>query len=97
MVDCDTEDGGCDGGWYGSAWDYLRTAGGQDSESAYPYTASGGSCAASNGASAAAKVVSDVEYVEKNDVTAMETVLANNQLLAVAIAVVDSFFSYSSV
>ena len=38
LVDCDTNDGGCNGGWYTDAWDYLKTAGGSAKLSLYSYT-----------------------------------------------------------
>eukprot|EP00296_Roombia_truncata_P008093 JP446566.1.p1 GENE.JP446566.1~~JP446566.1.p1 ORF type:complete len:316 (-),score=156.01 JP446566.1:59-1006(-) len=44
IVDCDSTDGGCNGGWYHSAWDYIKSAGGADSESSYPYKGKAGSC-----------------------------------------------------
>jgi C1A family cysteine protease len=42
IVDCDTNDSGCDGGDPRSALAYVNSAGGQDTESNYPYTAGGG-------------------------------------------------------
>merc|ERR1711962_1888909 len=46
IVDCSGRYGnyGCQGGWYQSSWRYLRDAGGDESESAYRYTARKGSC-----------------------------------------------------
>jgi len=46
IVDCSGRYGnyGCQGGWYQSSWRYLRDAGGDESESAYPYTARKGYC-----------------------------------------------------
>ena len=40
IVDCSGRYGnyGCQGGWCQSSWRYLRDAGGDESESAYPYT-----------------------------------------------------------
>jgi C1A family cysteine protease len=48
IVDCDTSDSGCNGGDPRSALTYVQGAGGQDTETSYPYTAGGGqagSCA----------------------------------------------------
>jgi len=42
IVDCDTTDGGCGGGWPSSAYTYVQGAGGIDTYSSYPYTAGGG-------------------------------------------------------
>jgi len=44
VVDCDTLDYGCGGGWPYHAYEYLISAGGQDSYSSYPYTAENGQC-----------------------------------------------------
>jgi cathepsin F/cysteine peptidase B len=42
IVDCDTNDSGCNGGDPRSALTYVQGAGGEDTESSYPYTAGGG-------------------------------------------------------
>jgi len=47
VVDCDTRDGGCNGGWYDTAWRYVSEEGGIATQADYPYTARGGSCKAS--------------------------------------------------
>merc|ERR1711992_445399 len=47
VVDCDTRDGGCNGGWYDTAWRYVSEEGGIATQDDYPYTARGGSCKAS--------------------------------------------------
>ena len=44
MVDCDSNDGGCDGGWMYDAWDYVQQAGGMEFNYDYPYTATEGTC-----------------------------------------------------
>lgn len=48
IVDCDTTDSGCDGGWPMSAYEYVISAGGLDTEASYPYTSgdsgNSGSC-----------------------------------------------------
>jgi len=44
VVDCDSADGGCDGGDTPTAFEYVIKAGGIESESAYPYTAENGNC-----------------------------------------------------
>ncbi len=38
MVDCDTGNGGCNGGMYDRAWQYIQTKGGIMKSSAYAYT-----------------------------------------------------------
>jgi len=45
VVDCDTTSYGCSGGWTYSAYEYIESAGGQDSYASYPYTAENGQCA----------------------------------------------------
>ena len=42
MVSCDQKDGGCQGGRQESAYDYIKSAGGQETESAYPYSSYSG-------------------------------------------------------
>jgi len=53
IVDCDTNDGGCNGGDPRSGMTYVQSAGGQETEDNYPYTAgqsgSGGQCAFNSG------------------------------------------------
>merc|ERR1711981_731419 len=39
VVDCDTTCYGCQGGWTYEAYQYLMSAGGQDTYNSYPYTA----------------------------------------------------------
>merc|ERR1712038_581048 len=48
VVDCDTRDGGCNGGWYDTAWRYVSEEGGIATMSDYPYPARDGSCKASS-------------------------------------------------
>jgi C1A family cysteine protease len=38
IVSCDKVDGGCQGGWPHNAYDYVKGAGGMETENAYPYT-----------------------------------------------------------
>jgi len=44
IVDCDTKDDGCNGGNTDTAYEYVIAAGGQESESDYPYTGADGTC-----------------------------------------------------
>jgi len=44
IVDCDKTDGGCNGGYPASAYQYLEKAGGQETETAYPYRGVDGTC-----------------------------------------------------
>jgi len=44
IVDCDTSDGGCNGGEPTTAYQYVESAGGLDPLSDYPYTGENGQC-----------------------------------------------------
>jgi C1A family cysteine protease len=48
IVDCDTNDSGCNGGDPAEAMQWIIQVGGQDTESCYPYTAQDGRCASSS-------------------------------------------------
>jgi len=45
IVDCDSNDYGCNGGWPYNAYQYVISQGGLDTEASYPYTAVDGTCA----------------------------------------------------
>jgi len=45
LVDCDPQSQGCGGGWTYWAFEYLLSAGGQELNESYPYTAEDGQCA----------------------------------------------------
>jgi len=44
IVDCDTSNSGCNGGWPDKAMTYVHKAGGQEGIMHYPYTAKNGAC-----------------------------------------------------
>jgi len=44
LIDCDYRNNGCTGGNFGWAFDYIKTNGGIDSASSYPYEAATGPC-----------------------------------------------------
>jgi len=44
IVDCDTNDGGCNGGNTETAYEYVIKAGGQELEKSYPYTGTNDAC-----------------------------------------------------
>merc|ERR1712212_13982 len=97
IVDCSGRYGNyeCQGGWYQSSWRYLRDAGGDESEPAYPYTARQGRCKFNRG-----KVVAtvssyhDTQPGSENDLT---NALARVGPVSVAIdASPRSFRSYRS-
>jgi len=45
VVDCDTTDSGCNGGDTPTAYAYIMSAGGMETDADYPYTAADGTCA----------------------------------------------------
>jgi len=47
IVDCDTNDAGCNGGDPAEAMNWVIAQGGQDTEACYPYTGQDGTCASS--------------------------------------------------
>jgi len=44
LVDCSTKDGGCQGGFYDTAWSYVYSTGGIMNSADYPYIDGRGSC-----------------------------------------------------
>ena len=50
LVDCSNYDGGCNGGWYDTAWHYVHNEGGVQTETAYPYHARDQTCRADDSA-----------------------------------------------
>jgi len=44
IVDCDTTDNGCSGGWPYNAYQFVITEGGLETDANYPYTAQNGNC-----------------------------------------------------
>jgi len=49
IVDCDSTDSGCGGGWPYNAYEYVMSAPGMEPLADYPYTAADGSCAYNSG------------------------------------------------
>ena len=48
LIDCDTNDGGCNGGWMENAWNYIENAGGVEFAYDYPITGTSSSCTANS-------------------------------------------------
>jgi len=101
LIDCDTQDGACGGGWMGTAWAYVNTNNGVDTETSYPYTSGAspyqaGTCKFNKNNVGA--VDTGTAYVSpQNDETALASALLNNGVIAVAIdASLASFQHYSS-
>jgi len=80
IVDCDTLDDGCDGGWPYDAYKYLMTAGGQDTEASYPYTGVDGTCKFKKADIAAS--LTSWKYVteNKNETEMAEYVMSNSPI-----------------
>ncbi len=95
LVDCSTASNGCRGGYFDEAWKYLADAGGQASSSSYPYKAAKGACKAANIAKVATvSKSSPVTEIAPKDTNTMMTLLANQRIFTVGIAIVSSFKSY---
>jgi C1A family cysteine protease len=84
ILDCDTSDSGCDGGWPYNAFQYVISAGGMDSESSYPYTAEDGSCQF-NPANVECKVASWQYVTQDKDENAMQSFLYSNSPMSVCV------------
>lgn len=89
LVDCDTQNGGCAGGWFSTALDYVIAYGVQSSSS-YPYTAQDGRCDYNSGL-----VVSNIDsYAITHSCLALRTAL---EAQPIAVAVDATFWGlYSS-
>ncbi|KZS11246.1 Uncharacterized protein APZ42_023963 [Daphnia magna] len=93
LVDCDKTNGGCDGGWYTSAWIYIWKAWGSAKQSLYPYNAQENKCTYS-WFMRDAKVFT-YRYAPSKNMLAMQQAIEKYGLLATAFTVVDSFSSYA--
>jgi len=83
LVDCDTTDFGCGGGWPFKAIQYVASAPGQMLNSDYPYTASQGQCQFD--ASKAVAKVSGYENAGLNDENAMAAYLSSKGPISVCV------------
>jgi len=84
IVDCDTTDDGCDGGWPYDAYAYIISASGQDSESAYPYTAEDGTCEAAQNTPVAK--ISNWQYVtQSQDENAMQQFVYSKSPISICV------------
>ncbi|XP_044262269.1 procathepsin L-like [Tribolium madens] len=94
LVDCSSGYGnaGCNGGWMDSGFDYIHDNGIM-SESAYPYTASDGSCRFD--ASKSVTSLSGYYDLPSGDESALQDAVANNGPIAVALDATDELQFYS--
>jgi len=76
IVDCDSSDSGCSGGDPPTAYAYVISAGGLETEADYPYTASNDDCSFDK--SKVAVTISDWKYAtQSQDESEMQTALIN--------------------
>ncbi|KZS11247.1 Uncharacterized protein APZ42_024011 [Daphnia magna] len=94
LVDCDRTSGGCNGGWYVTAWDHIKRVGGSARKSSYEYLARVGTCRFRTWMVGAR--VSSSGYVQPKNETAMQLALQKYGPLAVAMNVIPSFYGYAS-
>ena len=85
LVDCDTYDHACNGGWMDNAFKWIKQNGGLCHEDQYPYTAKKGSCNSSknNQKDTNAKVSSWTDVTANSDSALMSAL--NKQPVSVAI------------
>jgi len=84
ILDCDTVDQGCNGGWPYDAYQYVMQAGGQEPDSDYPYTAQDGTCNF-NAGDIDAKLNNWQYVTQSGDETAMQNFLYSNSPLSVCV------------
>jgi len=96
IVDCSRRYGnlGCNGGWYTAGWEYIKDAGGSDSEDSYPYTARQGYCRFDR-SGVAAEDHGGVEIKPSGDENALKEAVATVGPIAVAISVSGNFGRYT--
>jgi len=85
ILDCDTSDYGCNGGWPYNAYQYVINAGGIESEANYPYQAVQGSCNANSGEFETCKPISWEYVTQDEDETQMQQFLMSNSPLSVCV------------
>jgi cathepsin F len=73
IVDCDTTDSGCEGGWPSDAYQFVISEGGLETDANYPYTAQDGTCNFQS--NLVAVTISSWQYATQNS---DETTLQNN-------------------
>ncbi|EFX78293.1 hypothetical protein DAPPUDRAFT_305242 [Daphnia pulex] len=95
LVDFDTYDYGCNGGWYINAWNYLKNvAGGSIQQSLYSYTAKKNTLKFASSKTRAN--VGSYGNLPKLNAPNMQAALKTYGPISVAIAVTDSFANYAS-
>jgi cathepsin L len=82
LVDCDSYDSGCDGGWPTNAMTWLQYNGGATSNNAYPYQAQDGGC---QNAAAVQKVTGYGQLKMPTTDTTLKNYLYTNGPLSIAV------------
>jgi len=93
IVDCDTTDQGCNGGWTYDAYQYVQSAGGLEPLSDYPYTAQDGSCAF-NQQEVLAQITGWQYVTQSQDENAMQTWMTNSGPISICVDA-SSWSSYT--
>jgi C1A family cysteine protease len=86
IVDCDTTDGGCNGGNTETAYEYVIKAGGQETEKNYPYTGQDGTCRFHSNLIAAS--ITSWKYISQSaesEMTKMLTYVGNSGPVSVCV------------
>jgi C1A family cysteine protease len=98
LVSCDTNDFGCNGGWYYSAWEYLISYGGSVSEASYGYVSgNGGVPACQESSYPIVAKLSSYKCTAKGSESALQDAVGNIGPVSIAIdAAMPSFSSYKS-
>lgn len=80
IIDCDTEDHGCGGGWQEKAYDYLTKNQGLETENSYPYTHKVGKCVYDS--SKALVKINGCSYVSVSEDDIMKAIAHNGPVAA---------------
>ncbi|KAB7503959.1 Cathepsin L [Armadillidium nasatum] len=92
IVDCDTKDYGCGGGFPSDAYEYIAQNGGIDTEESYPYTAKDGPCKFNNETIGAIGI--GWEETRENDEEDLRKAVATVGPISVLIYAPPAFLSY---
>jgi len=96
IIDCDTNDGGCNGGDPTTAYQYVVSAGGLETDADYPYLGEDGTCNVTKGLEQ--DPITGFQYAipqGSTDEIGMATFLASNQPISTAVDA-SSWSTYSS-
>jgi len=98
MLQCDSSDYGCDGGYLNNAWNFLATTG-IPSDACDPYTSGNGnvgSCPSTCANGAALKLYKAKNPQQLNDIPTIMEELQTNGPVQAAFSVYRDFMSYKS-